>query len=137
MSPGIRSTTRWASWSSTQPMPSMPIYFWGDPDGERYRDSYFSMFPGVWRHGDWIEITAEGERSSTGRSDSTINRGGVRRARARSTAPCWPSMSWSTRWSSTVHARARTAGCRCSWCCATRAALDEEAQRPDPVQAAR
>jgi acetoacetyl-CoA synthetase len=62
----------------TQPMPSMPIYFWGDPDGERYRDSYFSMFPGVWRHGDWIEITAEGGAIIYGRSDSTINRGGVR-----------------------------------------------------------
>jgi acetoacetyl-CoA synthetase len=62
----------------TQPMPSMPIYFWGDPDGERYRDSYFSMFPGVWRHGDWIEITSEGGAIIYGRSDSTINRGGVR-----------------------------------------------------------
>jgi acetoacetyl-CoA synthetase len=62
----------------TQPMPSMPIYFWGDRSGERYRDSYFSMFPGVWRHGDWIEITAQGGAIIYGRSDSTINRGGVR-----------------------------------------------------------
>ena len=62
----------------TQPMPSMPIYLWGDADGERYRDSYFSMFPGVWRHGDWIEITSQGGAIIYGRSDSTINRGGVR-----------------------------------------------------------
>jgi acetoacetyl-CoA synthetase len=62
----------------TQPLPSMPIYFWGDPDGERYRESYFSMWPGVWRHGDWIEITERGTAIIYGRSDSTINRGGVR-----------------------------------------------------------
>jgi acetoacetyl-CoA synthetase len=62
----------------TEPMPSMPIYFWGDDDGSRYRESYFSMFPGVWRHGDWIEITSRGTAIIYGRSDSTINRGGVR-----------------------------------------------------------
>jgi acetoacetyl-CoA synthetase len=62
----------------TKPMPSMPIYFWGDESGERYRDSYFSMSPGVWRHGDWIEITERGSAIIYGRSDSTINRGGVR-----------------------------------------------------------
>ncbi len=62
----------------TQPMPSMPLYFWGDPDGERYRESYFSMFPGIWRHGDWIKITERGSAVIYGRSDSTINRGGVR-----------------------------------------------------------
>ena len=62
----------------TQPMPSMPTGFWGDPDGERYRDSYFATYPGVWRHGDWIEITRRGTAIITGRSDSTINRGGVR-----------------------------------------------------------
>src|SRR5215218_5009730 len=62
----------------TEPMPSMPIYFWGDDDGERYRESYFDMFPGVWRHGDWIEITERGTAIITGRSDSTINRGGIR-----------------------------------------------------------
>jgi len=62
----------------TQPMPSMPVFFWGDESGERYRDSYFSMFPGVWRHGDWIEITERGTAIIYGRSDSTINRGGVR-----------------------------------------------------------
>jgi acetoacetyl-CoA synthetase len=62
----------------TEPLPSMPIYFWNDPDGERLRDSYFSMWPGVWRHGDWIEITERGTAIIYGRSDSTINRGGVR-----------------------------------------------------------
>jgi acetoacetyl-CoA synthetase len=62
----------------TKPMPSMPLYFWNDPDGERYRDSYFSVYPGVWRHGDWIKITPRGSAVIYGRSDSTINRGGVR-----------------------------------------------------------
>jgi len=62
----------------TEPMPSMPVFFWNDPDGERYRESYFEMFPGVWRHGDWIEITERGTAIISGRSDSTINRGGVR-----------------------------------------------------------
>jgi acetoacetyl-CoA synthetase len=61
-----------------KPMPSMPICFWGDEDGSRYRESYFEMFPGVWRHGDWIEITARGTAVIYGRSDSTINRGGIR-----------------------------------------------------------
>jgi acetoacetyl-CoA synthetase len=61
-----------------KPMPSMPIYFWNDPDGSRYRGSYFEMFPGVWRHGDWIEITERGTAIIYGRSDSTINRGGIR-----------------------------------------------------------
>jgi acetoacetyl-CoA synthetase len=62
----------------TKPMPSMPLYFWNDPDGERYRSSYFEMFPGVWRHGDWIKLTDRGTAVIYGRSDSTINRGGVR-----------------------------------------------------------
>jgi acetoacetyl-CoA synthetase len=62
----------------TEPMPSMPIYLWNDPDGERYRESYFDMYPGVWRHGDWIRIKPDGSCVIYGRSDSTINRGGVR-----------------------------------------------------------
>jgi acetoacetyl-CoA synthetase len=62
----------------TEPLPSMPIYFWGDEDGSRLRDSYFSTYPGTWRHGDWIEITDRGTAIIYGRSDSTINRGGVR-----------------------------------------------------------
>ncbi|MGW0085273.1 acetoacetate--CoA ligase [Streptomyces sp. NPDC003393] len=60
------------------PMPSMPIGFWGDEDGERYRSSYFDTFPGVWRHGDWAEFTARGSCVISGRSDATLNRGGVR-----------------------------------------------------------
>ena len=62
----------------TEPMPSMPLYFWGDGDDSRYRASYFDFFPGVWRHGDWIEITSRGTAVIYGRSDSTINRSGVR-----------------------------------------------------------
>jgi acetoacetyl-CoA synthetase len=62
----------------TQPMPSMPLCFWNDPDGERLREAYFDMYPGVWRHGDWIELTSRGTAVIYGRSDSTINRGGVR-----------------------------------------------------------
>ena len=62
----------------TEPMPSMPLFFWGDDDGSRYRASYFEMYPGVWRHGDWIEITSRGTAIIYGRSDSTINRSGIR-----------------------------------------------------------
>jgi acetoacetyl-CoA synthetase len=63
----------------TRPMPSMPVGFWGDEDGSRYRAAYFEDFPGVWRHGDWLEVTAErGTMVITGRSDATLNRGGVR-----------------------------------------------------------
>jgi acetoacetyl-CoA synthetase len=62
----------------TEPLPSMPLYLWGDRDGSRYHESYFSMYPGIWRHGDWIEITERGTAIIYGRSDSTINRGGVR-----------------------------------------------------------
>ena len=62
----------------TEPLPSMPVFFWGDEDGSRYLESYFSVYPGIWRHGDWIEITSRGTAIIYGRSDSTINRGGVR-----------------------------------------------------------
>lgn len=62
----------------TKPMPSMPLYFWNDAHGRRYRESYFSTYPGVWRHGDWIKITDQGSCVIYGRSDSTLNRGGVR-----------------------------------------------------------
>ena len=62
----------------TEPMPSMPVGFWGDADGSRYRAAYFEHYPGVWRHGDWIEITSRGTAIIYGRSDSTINRGGIR-----------------------------------------------------------
>jgi acetoacetyl-CoA synthetase len=62
----------------TEPMPSMPVCFWGDEDGSRYRGSYFEDFPGAWRHGDWITIAPHGGAVISGRSDSTINRGGIR-----------------------------------------------------------
>ncbi|MGD9797667.1 MAG: acetoacetate--CoA ligase [Acidimicrobiia bacterium] len=62
----------------TAPMPSMPVSFWADPDGSRYREAYFDVFPGVWRHGDWITIGADGSSTISGRSDATLNRGGVR-----------------------------------------------------------
>ncbi|WP_138758499.1 acetoacetate--CoA ligase [Modestobacter altitudinis] len=62
----------------TEPMPSMPLYFWNDPGNVRYREAYFEPWPGVWRHGDWLEITERGTCLITGRSDSTLNRGGVR-----------------------------------------------------------
>ncbi len=62
----------------TAPMPSMPVMFWNDPDGHRYRESYFEEYPGVWRHGDWIKILPDGGSVIYGRSDSTLNRGGVR-----------------------------------------------------------
>jgi acetoacetyl-CoA synthetase len=62
----------------TEPMPSMPVGFWGDADGSRYRSAYFEQYPGVWAHGDWITITERGTCLITGRSDATLNRGGVR-----------------------------------------------------------
>jgi acetoacetyl-CoA synthetase len=62
----------------TQPMPSMPVFFWNDEDGSKLREAYFEMYPGIWRHGDWLEITDRGTAIIYGRSDSTINRGGVR-----------------------------------------------------------
>jgi len=61
-----------------RPMPSMPLYFWNDPGGQRYHDSYFDMYPGIWRHGDWIRITPRGGAVIYGRSDATINRHGIR-----------------------------------------------------------
>lgn len=62
----------------TEPLPSMPLFFWGDTDGSRLHDSYFDTYPGVWRHGDWIEITETGGSVIYGRSDATINRRGLR-----------------------------------------------------------
>jgi acetoacetyl-CoA synthetase len=56
----------------------MPLYFWDDPDGQRYRDAYFSVYPGIWRYGDWMEVTDHGSIIVSGRSDSTLNRHGVR-----------------------------------------------------------
>lgn len=62
----------------TKPMPSMPIYFWNDPDKQRYLESYFEMYPGIWRHGDWVKITPRDSLVILGRSDATLNRHGVR-----------------------------------------------------------
>jgi acetoacetyl-CoA synthetase len=62
----------------TKPMPSMPVALWGDTDGERYRAAYFDLYPGIWRQGDWIRFTQRGSCVLTGRSDATLNRGGVR-----------------------------------------------------------
>ena len=62
----------------TEPMPSMPLYLWNDPGNQRYHESYFEMYPGVWRHGDWVKFTPHGSGVILGRSDSTINRLGVR-----------------------------------------------------------
>jgi acetoacetyl-CoA synthetase len=65
----------------TEPMPSMPLYFWGDTDGKRYRESYFEMYPGLWRHGDWLRLIPRPESVTGivyGRSDSTIKRHGIR-----------------------------------------------------------
>ena len=62
----------------TEPLPSMPLFFWNDPAGERYQESYYEDFPGSWRHGDWVKKTERGTFVVYGRSDSTLNRSGVR-----------------------------------------------------------
>ena len=62
----------------TEPMPSMPVFFWNDPDGKRYQESYFEVYPGVWRHGDWMKLTARGSAIIYGRSDATLNKHGIR-----------------------------------------------------------
>jgi acetoacetyl-CoA synthetase len=62
----------------TEPLPSMPLGFWNDPGRERFAASYFGMYPGVWRHGDWLKLNSDGSLVIYGRSDSTLNRGGVR-----------------------------------------------------------
>jgi acetoacetyl-CoA synthetase len=61
-----------------KPMPSMPVFFWNDPDGSQYKNSYFEHYPGVWRHGDWLRILSDGSLQILGRSDATLNRQGVR-----------------------------------------------------------
>ena len=62
----------------TKPMPSMPVFFWNDPEFQRYKESYFEMYPGIWRHGDWIRVTSRDGVVIYGRSDATLNRGGIR-----------------------------------------------------------
>ena len=75
---GHRLTDRVGELVITAPMPSMPVFFWGDTDGSRLRESYFEQYPGIWRHGDWIRITTRGSSVIEGRSDATLNRGGIR-----------------------------------------------------------
>ncbi len=75
---GRHATGRVGELVVTEPMPSMPIYLWGDADGSRHQESYFAMYPGTWRHGDWVKVTERGSSVIYGRSDSTLNRGGVR-----------------------------------------------------------
>ncbi|MQA09849.1 MAG: acetoacetate--CoA ligase [Pseudonocardiaceae bacterium] len=79
----------------TEPMPSMPVRFWGDEDGSRYRSAYFEHYPGVWRHGDWLIHTSRDTFVITGRSDATLNRGGVRLGTAEfySTLEAMPSVT--------------------------------------------
>ena len=99
----------------------MPLYFWNDPDGERYRESYFDMYPGIWRHGDWIEITERGTAIINGRSDSTINRGGVRMG----TSEIYRAV---LALDEVVDALVVDVGhgCRCSSCCARATELDDD-----------
>ena len=73
-----RSSTRSVSSSSPKPMPSMPVFFWGDDTGERYHKTYFSHYPGVWRHGDFFRVNERGGCFVHGRSDAVLNRAGVR-----------------------------------------------------------
>ena len=75
---GVSLTVNAGELVLTAPLPSMPVCFWNDPDGKRYHDAYFDMFPGVWRHGDWIRFNERGGAIIEGRSDSTLNRQGVR-----------------------------------------------------------
>ena len=87
----------------TSPMPSMPLGLWGDDDGSRLRETYFDRYPGIWRHGDWIVFEPDGSCVVTGRSDATLNRGGVRlghrrvlprrRGAARRSPTAWSSTS--------------------------------------------
>ena len=109
-----------------RPMPSMPVRFWNDPGDERYRSAYFDEYPGVWRHGDWILFTERGSCVITGRSDATLNRGGVRLGTSEFYPWSRSSRRWTTAWSCT--SRTPRAG-RASCCCSC--ALDEGAELDD------
>ena len=136
-SPGTSRATRYVDEVGelviTEPMPSMPLFFWGDDDGERLRESYFAMYPGVWRHGDWIRITPRGGAVIYGRSDSTINRQGVRMG----TSEIYRAASAVQEVLDALvvdipRAPARTScGWCCSSCCATASTLDDELDRAD------
>ena len=103
----------------TQPMPSMPLRFWGDDDGSRLREAYFDIYPGVWRHGDWIRITERGTAVIYGRSDSTINRGGVRMGTSEIYRAVLAVPEVVDALVVDVPREGRRTGCRCSSCCAT------------------
>ena len=102
-----------------KPMPSMPLHFWNDPDGERYRWSYFEMFPGIWRHGDWIRITPRGGAIIYGRSDATINRHGIRMGTAELYRAVEAQPEVLDSLVVDLEYLGATAICRCSSCCAT------------------
>jgi acetoacetyl-CoA synthetase len=101
----------------TEPMPSMPVGFWNDPDGSRYRGAYFEHYPGVWRHGDWIRFTPQRTCQVTGRSDATLNRGGVRLGTGESTGCSTTSPRSPTASSSTSRTKqVDRVSCCCSSC---------------------
>ena len=102
----------------TAPMPSMPLQFWNDPGNKRYLESYFDIYPGVWRHGDWVRITPRGGAIIYGRSDATINRHGIRMGTAELYRAVEALPRCSTASSSTSSTWAARATCRCSSCCA-------------------
>ena len=116
----------------TEPLPSMPLGFWNDPARERFKSSYFDMYPGVWRHGDWIKLDTRGAAVIYGRSDSTLNRGGVRMGtsefyRIVEGCPKSPTAWWST----PVRSKTQWAPCGSSWCssrtsCSTRPSAQTE-----------
>jgi hypothetical protein len=101
----------------TEPMPSMPLFLWGDADGKRYRDSYFDTYPNAWRHGDWIRITPRGGAIIYGRSDATINRYGIRMGTSELYRVVESCPKCSTAWWSISNTWAANRICRCSWCC--------------------
>ena len=97
----------------TEPMPSMPVFFWNDPDGSRYRAAYFDKYPGVWCHGDWITIADRGSVVVQGRSDATLNRMGVRMGSAEIYNAVEGLPKCGTAWSS-ASSRTTATGCHCS-----------------------
>ena len=100
----------------TKPMPSMPVSFWNDPDGSRYRDAYFATYPGVWRHGDWITITDRGSVVVHGRSDATLNRHGIRMGSSDIYHVVEQLDEIAEALVVGVERPEGNTGCRCSWC---------------------
>ena len=112
----------------TSPMPSMPVALWGDEDGERYRASYFDRYPGVWRQGDWIRFTERGSCVLTGRSDATLNRGGVRLGTGEfySVVEEFPGAGRRARGAPGGRRAAASGSCCCSWSGSPGATVDDE-----------